>query len=614
MAKIKAPGIRAGGPRIHFLILMTLWAVTIFGLMLWGIARINENTDRLADSLAKEHFNKDQALRLWATSHGGVYVPIDADTPPNPYLDKVSERDLVTPSGVKLTLMNPAYMLRQIHETHTELYGVKGHITSLRPIRPENAPDEWETTALTAFEAGTAEFRGTAEIEGKPYLRFMRPMVTAAECLKCHADGYKEGDIRGGVAISLPLDHVLENKRNEMTTLVLSHGSIFLVGMLALGVGMRRLERHDDELRLANEALIVSEKKYRKLFDDSTDGLFITTRQGELIDANEALLDLFGFEREEIFGMDIRSLYEDPAERAAFQEAVERDNCVKDHPIRVHKKDGTPMHCLLTAGVRFTNDGSVLGYQGIVRDITDKKLARETLERQAKELARSNSELQQFAYVASHDLQEPLRNIVSCVKLLTKRYEGKLGTDADKLLGFATDSATRMSTLIQDLLDYSRVELNHSALAPTDCEDVLKFVLENLSAAITDSRAAVTHDPLPTVTANSSQLGQVFQNLLSNAIKFRGEEAPKIHISAARRGAEWLISIRDSGIGMEKQYLDDIFVIFRRLHTQSEYRGTGIGLAIVKKIIERNGGRIWVESEFGKGSCFYFTLPVDGEQ
>jgi signal transduction histidine kinase len=232
----------------------------------------------------------------------------------------------------------------------------------------------------------------------------------------------------------------------------------------------------------------------------------------------------------------------------------------------------------------------------------------EQIRRQAAELERSNTELEQFAYVASHDLQEPLRMITGYTKLLAKRYKGKLDKDADDFIGFAVDGAQRMHSLIQDLLILSRVGTRGKEFAPTDCEMVLSDTLVNLQAAIQESNATITHDPLPNVMADSGQLAQVFQNLIGNAIKYRGARAPLVHVSCQSRANEWLFSVKDNGIGIDPKHAERVFVMFQRLHTRREYPGTGIGLALCKKIVERHGGKIWVESQEGAGATFYFTL------
>jgi len=233
------------------------------------------------------------------------------------------------------------------------------------------------------------------------------------------------------------------------------------------------------------------------------------------------------------------------------------------------------------------------------------------LDERMKDLARSNSELQQFAYVASHDLQEPLRMVASFTQLLGRRYKEKLDDDARDFINYAVDGATRMQTLITDLLSYSRVGTQGKPLELTRCDDVLDRVLNNnLRLAIKESGVAITRDPLPTVMADPLQLGQLFQNLVANAIKFRGKAPPSVHIFAERRNGDWEISVCDNGIGISQEHADRIFVIFQRLHTKTEYPGTGIGLAICKKIAERHGGRIWVEPTPGGGSTFRFTIPL----
>jgi signal transduction histidine kinase len=244
----------------------------------------------------------------------------------------------------------------------------------------------------------------------------------------------------------------------------------------------------------------------------------------------------------------------------------------------------------------------------------ERKRMEVALRKKTEELVRSNEDLQQFAYVSSHDLQEPLRMVTSYVQLLAKRYQGKLDPDADEFIEFAVDGATRMRRLINDLLTYSRVGTRGNELAPIDSEAVFKQSLSNLRVAIEEKGATVTHEPLPTVMADDMQLGQLFQNLVGNAIKFHQEEAPQVYISAHQSNGEWVFSVRDNGIGIDPKFKESIFVIFQRLHGKDKYPGTGIGLAVCKKIVERHGGRIWVESEVGQGATFYFTLPVFQEQ
>ena len=276
--------------------------------------------------------------------------------------------------------------------------------------------------------------------------------------------------------------------------------------------------------------------------------------------------------------------------------------------------------CLKDGSVRYINGRGHLVQQdaehnpirmvGVAQDITAFKQAEEALLRRTDELKRSNTELEQFAYMASHDLQEPLRMVSSYVQLLARRYQGKLDADADEFIAFAVDGAKRMQNLINDMLAFSRVTTKGREFKPVEADAALKVALANLQAAIEESHANVTSDPLPVVNVDSGQLAQLFQNLIGNAIKFRGKEPPRIHVAVERQAKEWVFSVQDNGIGIEPRHLERVFVIFQRLHSAAEYPGTGIGLAICKKIAERHGGRLWVTSEPGVGSAFHFTIPV----
>ena len=234
----------------------------------------------------------------------------------------------------------------------------------------------------------------------------------------------------------------------------------------------------------------------------------------------------------------------------------------------------------------------------------------ESLQQYAMDLERSNRELEEFAYVASHDLQEPLRIIASYLQLLQLNHTDQLDQDGQRYIKHTLDAAHRMQELINDLLAYSRVGTQGQPFAPTDCNEVLQTVLADLQLVIEENSAVITYDDLPTVLADGPQLRQLLQNLLGNALKFHGEQPPHIHLSCHCEETYWLFGVQDNGIGIDPQYARRIFVIFQRLHNREEYPGTGIGLAICKKIVERHNGRIWVESQLGQGTTFYFTLPV----
>ncbi|MCX6543696.1 MAG: PAS domain S-box protein [Acidobacteria bacterium] len=280
-----------------------------------------------------------------------------------------------------------------------------------------------------------------------------------------------------------------------------------------------------------------------------------------------------------------------------------------DLEFRIRRNDGVYRWFKTRALPLRDSEGRVVRWFGTNYDIDDQKRAEEQLRRSLADLRRSNQELEQFAYVASHDLQEPLRMVAAFTQLLAEKYKGQLDDKANKYIDYAVDGAVRMQRLINDLLTYSRISTKGNPPEATDSHAVLGEALRNLQAAIQESRAMVTNNDLPVVRADATQLAQLFQNLIGNAIKFRRADPPRVHVSARDVGHEWEFSVNDNGIGIDAQYADRVFVIFQRLHTRPEYPGTGIGLAVCKRIVERHGGRIWFESEPGKGSTFYFTVP-----
>ncbi|MCU7491757.1 MAG: PAS domain S-box protein [Ignavibacteria bacterium] len=301
-----------------------------------------------------------------------------------------------------------------------------------------------------------------------------------------------------------------------------------------------------------------------------------------------------------------------PGDRATVLKAI--DDAVKEQnamtaEYRIFTARNRIRHVATISQPVYDSSGNLLKVYGTILDITERKLAQTRLEKTLKELERSNVELEQFAYVASHDLQEPLRMMHSYAELLEKRYEGKLDESADDFLYFITGGAKRMQQLINDLLQYSRVTTRGKPFEPVDCMEVMSNVLDNLQISIEESGARITFDSLPVIRGDETQLVQLFQNLLSNSIKFCDKKTPEIHIGLEEKDNEWIFSVKDNGIGIDPEFYDRVFIIFQRLHDRDKYPGTGIGLAVCKKIVERHQGRIWVESERGKGTTFYFTMP-----
>ena len=393
--------------------------------------------------------------------------------------------------------------------------------------------------------------------------------------------------------------------------------TILLAGLLLIsaGLGMGVLWRHQRvrfyrERAETVEALRASEVRYRRLFEAARDGILIHNAEtGIIVEVNPFLIEMLGYSHEVFLGKKVWELgfFKDiVANQNKFAELQQKEY-VRYEGLPLETGDGRRIEVEFVSNVYLVNRQKVI--QCNIRDITERKRAEEKIKRTLADLEHSNKELEQFAYVASHDLQEPLRMVSSYTQLLAQRYENQLDDKAKKYIHYAVDGAIRMQTLINDLLAYSRVGTRGQPLAPTDSHAALGEAMRNLSALIEENRAIITNDDLPTVRADASQLNLVFQNLLSNAIKFRSQDLPRIHVSAQDRDGEWVFAVKDNGIGIEPQHAERVFVLFQRLHTREEYPGTGIGLAVCKRIVDRHGGKIWFESEPGKGSTFFFTVP-----
>jgi PAS domain S-box-containing protein len=375
-----------------------------------------------------------------------------------------------------------------------------------------------------------------------------------------------------------------------------------------------RRGRAEEALRGSEEQYRTLGEKYLGLLEAAPDAMVVVNQSGEIVLLNLQAEKQFGYRRDELLGQKVTSIIpEGFAERLVADDLRSAEDALAQRigtgiELIARRKDGSEFPIELMLSPLGSTEGILV--TAAIRDITTRKAAAANLLQKVEELHRSNEELGQFAYIASHDLQEPLRMVASYTELLSRRYKGKLDSDADEFIAFAVDGANRMQRLIQDLLAYSRVGTQGSDLRDISSEDALQQALINLRGAIEESGALVTHDPLPAVLADETQLTQLFQNLIGNAIKYQGPGVPKVSIAAAMNGGKkWTFSVKDNGLGIDPQYFERIFGMFQRLHKREAFAGTGIGLAICKKIVEQHGGSISVESQLGQGSTFRFALP-----
>lgn len=455
--------------------LAVVWTLVVAASIAWNFFQQKSATLSIARHVAQTIYDRDILYRRWASVHGGVYVPATPQSPSTPYLSHLPERDLRTPSGRFLTLLNPAYMTRQVYAFARKAGQVQGHLTSLKPIRPENAADPWEEKALKAFEEGTTtEVYAVTEIEGQPYMRLMRPFKTEESCLQCHAQqGYKLGDVRGGVSVAVPMGPILAE--HSMVPVVFGHLGLWLLGVAGIFIGARQLSR-------------------------ST------------------------------------------AEKIRAQEAA-------------------------------------------------------------------NQELEGFSYSVSHDLRAPLRAIQGFSRVLLADYTDKLDAEGQRCLQIIITNTNKMGQLIDDLLAFSRLGRQVLKVAAVDMEALARNVVAELEESAAGSSVQWNLGPLPRALADKSLMYQVWVNLLANALKFTGpKETAVIEVGCIKEGDQDVFYVKDNGVGFDMAYADKLFGVFERLHSPEDFEGTGVGLALVQRIIERHGGRVWAEGKIDAGATFYFTL------
>ncbi|MCC7372709.1 MAG: CHASE3 domain-containing protein [Chloroflexi bacterium] len=546
-----------------------------------------------------------------------------------PYLQGVGDVQTEIDNLVQLTDDNPSQVARwrtierQVADWRAQ--ATEPGIALRRRVRDGQATQD-QLNAFVAtgegrirFAAIRASFRDAIAVEEQFLAERQREAAAAGTLLQAVLVG---GAILA-IAVSLALARLLTATIVGPITSLAMTAQAIAGGDVNRRVGLKR----GDEIGVAaaafdrmTEQLQATIARSEAILDTAAEGIVGLDASSRVTFANPAAVRLLDSTEDMLLGQDATGwiaaakadadLPADDDGQHPITRAIRQAHTVTGAGDLVRPGDERPSLAIEYACSPLREYGEIRGAVLTFRDVTERRAAQRALEEGNRELARSNADLEQFAYVASHDLQEPLRAIVSYLQLLERRYAPQLDERANRYIGHAVEGGHRMQTLITDLLTYSRVGRRGEEMTPVNIRGVFDRALSNLQIAIEESEAVVTYDePLPTVIADATQMHQLLQNLLANAIKFRGENAPRIHLWAERIDGGWRFSVRDNGIGISPEYRERVFVLFQRLHGRDEYAGTGIGLAVCKKIVERHGGQLWVESTEGGGSTFHFTIP-----
>ena len=609
----------------YFWAAVVLWSILVTGLFVFDIWRVRYVQHKMVKKEARANFNKDQAFRLWAASHGGVYVPASGKTPPNPYLDHIPERDIKTPTGKTLTLMNPAYMLRQTMDEYENLFGIRGHITSLKYFRPETAPDEWEKHALKEFEIGTHEVSEFTEIDGKLYFRFMSPMTAKERCLKCHGhQGYKIGDVRGGVSVSVPMAPYLAIQRKELSMHVISYGLLWVLGVTGIGLVTRRLKFRIMERDKAEESLRESESGLAEAQRIAHLGNWDLDLGKNELRWSDGMYRIFGLTPQEFEGT-----YETFLERVHPDDRgyvdVSYKNSVKNHGrynvvYRIIRPDGKVRYVHERAEDIKNKAGKTIRSIGTAQDITEQKKLEEQLHQSQKMEA-----IGKLAGGVAHDFNNLLTTIMGYtdIMLMQVDQESPLRSGMEEI----KKASNRATTLTSQLLAFSRkqmiqpvvLNINHT-IAEMD-KMLCRMIGEDIDLA------TILEPELWKVKFDPGQMDQVLMNLAVNAkdampkggkltIETANVELDEVyarqHGMKLKPGPFVVFAVSDTGVGIDEKIRFNIFEPF--FTTKEKGKGTGLGLSTVYGIVKQGGGYIWVYSEPGQGTTFKIYLPKSEEE
>ncbi len=597
---------------IYMWISVIIWTCVIWASLVWNIVREKRETFAVAKNEAGTVFERDLIYYRWAWEHNGVYVPVTRGTPPNPYLSNIKDNTAVTPSGIKLILVNPEYMIRQVYEMRASSYGALGHITSLDPIRPQNAADPWETEALEAFEHGHKEVAAIQEMDGRPYLRMMRPLITEPGCLKCHAvQGYRVGDIRGGISVAIPMDLLESIFSHDIRMFLLAHGIIWAFGILGIFVGSYRLKESVKQQEML-------ETRMKTIINNMLDGLFMLDKDGKIRSLNTAAARIFRYDPSELVGQDINILirsgdHQEPSS-ALIEKLLKEMEEAGGSPVEVRgvRKNGS-MFPLEISFSRMRTDAPPM-LIAMVRDISQEKV------RKAEALRAGHlAAIGELASGVAHEINDPINGVIKYTHILLNDAESEGDRAHADILKRIIKESGRISVVVQNLLSFVHQEEDFEE--EIRVRDIIADSLVLLSYQMQKDGIQVlvdAPDDLPLIKCNPQHIQQVFINLLNNARYALNQKYPeqspdkyiKIRCSVVfLRGREYLrTKVTDFGTGIAPE---DLGQIFDPLFTTKPLgKGIGLGLTISQEIVRDHHGYLKVESVSGEQTTVTVDLPL----
>lgn len=613
----------------YTIVAAALWSILVLSSLTWNTSLINEQTQQLLHNEALANFNKDQAFRDWGTKHGGLYVPITEETPPSPYMAHIPERDIETPSGKKLTLLNPAYMNRQLMTDYEDAYGIKGKITGLILLRPENAPDEWETEALHTLKGGAEEVLETSNIDGIPHLRIMRPMYMKPGCDKCHGHlGFKTGDFRGGVSISVPATPYINASQEAFVSLATTHLIGWFLGLFGIGVTSRQIFRQISINRKSEAELRHSEHTLSETLRISPNAILTATTDGTITQFNDGASRAFGYSRDEVIGKSVNMLlpeqYRDGhnTRMQGFKDSNESTIAMEARGrISGRRKDGSIFPA--SAGVSKVIIGDEMFFTVALQDLTE-QLQFESQIKEARDLAEvANRTKSEFLANMSHEIRTPLTATKGMLELVNT---ANLSDEDKRNIQIAHDASGTVITIINDILDLARLEAGHTKLELSVFDlreflgDVGQLMLTTAQQKGLNLQTNIPGDDPIWIKADIQRLRQILINLIGNAIKFTDIGEVSLNaIVTARDDDETLdieLSVSDSGIGIREDDRARLFERFEQADTTSsrKHQGTGLGLAICSELTLLMKGSISVESTYGQGSTFIININCEAAE